>query len=156
MNQDGVWKEAIEYYFEYFLTFFFPEVAADVDHQRGYEFLDKELAEISQGGEVGGRIADVLVKVYLKDGSERWLVIHVEVQGYWEQDFARRVFTCNYRAFDRVRGGCGESGGAGGSLPRLPSAPVRGVPLGLPLLVRVSDCQGAGLSGAVGGVGGER
>ncbi len=101
MNQDGVWKEAIEYYFEYFLTFFFPEVAADVDHQRGYEFLDKELAEISQGGEVGGRIADVLVKVYLKDGSERWLVIHVEVQGYWEQDFARRMFTYNYRAFDR-------------------------------------------------------
>ncbi len=101
MNQDIIWKEAIEAYFEYFLWFFFPVVAEDVDFQRGYEFLNKELAEIAQGSETGGRVADVLVKVYLKNGGERWLVIHIEVQGYREEEFARRMFIYNYRAFDR-------------------------------------------------------
>ena len=46
MSQDSVWKEAIEQYFEDFLLFFFPNIHQDVDLERGYQFLDKELAEI--------------------------------------------------------------------------------------------------------------
>lgn len=79
MSQDRVWKEAIEQYFEEFLVFFFPAIHRDLDLERGYEFLNKELAEIMSEGEVGHRFADCLVKVFLKDGDERWLVIHVEV-----------------------------------------------------------------------------
>src|SRR5262249_22118834 len=45
--------------------------------------------------------ADKLVKVWLRDGSERWILIHVEVQGRREEGFARRVFVYNYRIFDR-------------------------------------------------------
>ncbi len=101
MSQDSIWKEAIEGYFEDFMWFFFPEVAEDIDFVQGYEFLDKELEEITQGSGAGRRIADVLVKVYLKDGGERWLVIHIEVQGYPEEEFARRMFIYNYRALDR-------------------------------------------------------
>ena len=39
--------------------------------------------------------------MYLKDGSEKWLLIHIEVQGYFEKDFAKRMFIYNYRIFDR-------------------------------------------------------
>lgn len=44
---------------------------------------------------------DKLVKVYLRDGSEKWLLIHIEVQGYRDPDFPKRVYKCNYRIADR-------------------------------------------------------
>jgi len=44
---------------------------------------------------------DKLVKVFLRDGSEKWLLIHIEIQGYREVDFAKRVYNCNYRISDR-------------------------------------------------------
>ncbi len=101
MSQDSLWKEAIEAYFEDLLAFFFPDIYRDINFEHGYEFLDKELAEIAHGGEVGLREADSLVKVWLKDDSERWLIIHIEVQGYFDLNFARRMFIYNYRTFDR-------------------------------------------------------
>jgi len=44
-----------------------------------------------------------LVKVYLKEGKELWLLIHCEVQGEEEQDFSERIYIYNYRIFDRYR-----------------------------------------------------
>ena len=35
------------------------------------------------------------------DRSERWLLIHIEVQGYFEKEFAKRMFIYNYRIFDK-------------------------------------------------------
>ena len=39
------------------------------------------------------------VKVRLKDGTEEWLLIHVEVQGTHEEDFDRRMFRYFYRLY---------------------------------------------------------
>ncbi len=44
---------------------------------------------------------DKLVKVWLKDGEERWLLIHIEVQASKEGDFPRRMHVYNHRLFDR-------------------------------------------------------
>ena len=68
-EQDSVWKEAIKTYFREFMEFFFPEIAQDIDWQKGYEFLDKELEKITQDAEIGKRLADILVKVYLLMGA---------------------------------------------------------------------------------------
>jgi hypothetical protein len=46
-------------------------------------------------------LADKLFKVWLRDGSETWLLIHIEVQGEPETTFPRRMFLYNSRAFDR-------------------------------------------------------
>ena len=40
---DTAWKEALEWFFEPFLAFFFPAAHNGIDWPRGYEFLDKEL-----------------------------------------------------------------------------------------------------------------
>jgi hypothetical protein len=40
---DSAWKEAIEYAFEPFMAFFFPQAHKDIDWQNGYDFLDAEL-----------------------------------------------------------------------------------------------------------------
>ena len=41
------------------------------------------------------------MKVWLKQGEELWLLIHVEVQAARESEFAKRMFMYNLRIFDR-------------------------------------------------------
>jgi hypothetical protein len=98
---DSPWKEILDRFFQLFLAFFFPEAHADIDWARGYEMLDKELQRIVPAAEQGRKIVDKLVKVWLKTGEESWLLIHVEVQTWKEEDFPRRMFVYNYRIFDR-------------------------------------------------------
>jgi len=102
-NQDSAWKDIIEELFEDFLAFFFPRIQGGIDLTKGYTFLDKELQKILTTSETGKRYADKLVKVYLTTGEEKWLLIHVEVQGYREADLAERIYVYNYRIFDRYR-----------------------------------------------------
>ena len=101
--EDEAWKEIIEKLFPDFLAFFFPQIYKDINFSRGFEFLDKELQKILKRSEVGKKIVDKLVKVYLNDGSEKWLLIHIEVQGYQEKNFSERIYIYNYRIFDRYR-----------------------------------------------------
>ena len=50
--------------------------------------------------EVGKRVADKLVKVWLASGKQVWVLIHIEVQSQSKSDFAERMFTYNYRLRD--------------------------------------------------------
>ena len=83
------------------MVFFFPQAYADIDWTRGYEMLDKELQPIVRQAKRGRRYVDKLVKVWLKSGEERWLLIHVEVQSGKEGDFPKRMHVYNHRIFDR-------------------------------------------------------
>jgi hypothetical protein len=100
-DYDTPWKEVLDLYFEPSLSFFFAEAHADIDWGRGCESLDKELQQIVREGELGRRLVDKLVKVWLKSGQEQWVLIHVEVQTSEEADFAKRMYVYNYRLFDR-------------------------------------------------------
>src|SRR5262249_29846936 len=100
-DYDSPWKEMLAQCFQLFLAFFFPEAHRGIDWSHGYELLDKELQQIVREAERGKRLADLLVKVWRKDGEEVWVLIHVEVQGQPEADFPERMYVYNYRAFDR-------------------------------------------------------
>src|SRR5881409_1875509 len=100
-DYDSPWKEALEQYFPDFLAFFFPLVHAEIAWEHGYEFLDTELERVVRDATIGRRYADKLVKVFLRAGQETWLLIHVEIQGYPDPDFAQRMFVYYYRIFDR-------------------------------------------------------
>ena len=102
-DYDSPWKEAIECYFEAFMEFFFPHLLREIDLGYGYEFLDKELQKIVSETKTGRRAVDKLVKVFLKDGGETWLLIHIEVQASREASFPERMFIYYYRIFDRYR-----------------------------------------------------
>lgn len=102
-DHDSPWKEALEHYFPEFLSLLFPDLAVEVDWRRGFEFLDKELQQVVRDAELGRRHADKLVKVYARDGTETWLLIHVEVQGQAETGFAERMYVYNYRLYDRYK-----------------------------------------------------
>ncbi|MBF0136633.1 MAG: DUF4351 domain-containing protein [Magnetococcus sp. DMHC-1] len=97
---DTPWKDILEAYFKDFLAFFLPIAHDDIDWDRGYEFLDTELARITREAIIGNRHMDKLVKVWQRNGSEHWVLIHIEVQGDRVPEFAARMYTCQYRAYD--------------------------------------------------------
>lgn len=102
MKQDSSWRRILEKLLPEFLAFYFREIYQAIDFDKGFEFLDKELQKIlPQEDDAGKRVVDKLVKIFLRDGSERWLLIHIEIQGYYEADFPKRVYQCNYRIADR-------------------------------------------------------
>ncbi len=98
---DSPWKEAVEVLFPAFMSFFFPTIHAAIDWSRDYQFLDKELEKVVRDATLGRRYADKLVKVFLKEGQETWLLIHIEIQGYYDATFPRRMYVYHYRIFDR-------------------------------------------------------
>ena len=100
---DSPWKDILELYFSDFISFFLPVAYAEIDWNRPPEFLDKELQQVVRDAELGRRMADKLVKVWRKNGTEIWVLIHVEVQSQDEADFAERMFVYHYRIFDKYR-----------------------------------------------------
>ena len=98
---DTLWKEIIKDLFEDFITFFIEDLAKEIDFSKGIDFLDKELATLTSKSENINRDADALVKVYLKNGEEKWVLVHIEVQGYIDKEFPKRMFTYYYRILDK-------------------------------------------------------
>ena len=99
--QDVLWKGIIEDLIEYIIGFFFGKWANEIDFSKGVKFLDKELAEITADLGGGQRYVDKLVQLYTKSGTPKWFLIHIEVQGYADPDFAKRMFTYFYRILDK-------------------------------------------------------
>ncbi|MEM6967677.1 MAG: hypothetical protein AAF573_23140, partial [Bacteroidota bacterium] len=101
LSKDDLWKGIIEELFKDFMIYFFPNHYHQIDFEKGFEFLDKELRGILPDSENKNRRVDKLVKVWLKDGREEWLLIHIEVQGYQDADFDYRVYHSYYRIRDK-------------------------------------------------------
>ncbi len=100
-DYDSPWKTALERYFPQFMAFFFPEAHAGIDWSQGHTFLDKELQKVVRDAELGRRLADKLVRVRGRDSQDDRVLVHIEVQGQPESDFAKRMYVYNYRLFDR-------------------------------------------------------
>jgi Domain of unknown function (DUF4351) len=98
---DTPWKQILEGYFPQFMAFFFPEAHSEIDWRKGFDFLDSELQQVTLEAETGKRIVDKLVKVYLQDGRENWLLLHIEIQNQKEEDFNERVYIYSTRLFDK-------------------------------------------------------
>lgn len=103
-DYDSPWKEIIERYFPEFMAYYFPHADGEIDWGEGYAFLDKELQRVVRAAKIGRRHVDKLVKVVQRaDGAEAWVLVHIEVQGEPEDDFPERMYTYNYRIFDRYQ-----------------------------------------------------
>lgn len=103
MNKDDtLWKGILENICDDFLKFFFEDAEELFDLDRGFQFLDKELEQLFPTDEIEApKFVDKLVKVYTKTGEEDWILVHIEVQGYDDKDFAKRMFTYFYRILDK-------------------------------------------------------
>jgi hypothetical protein len=89
---DGTWKAIIAEFFEDFMAFFLPDIHRQIDYAASFEFLEQELYHIMETFGYTKRITDKLVKVHLKTGELSWILLHLEVQSYFETDFNKRMF----------------------------------------------------------------
>jgi len=100
IEYDSPWKEAIRLFLHSFMRLCFPDVERVIDWRRKPEFLDKEIQQIVRDAGSGKQYVDMLVKVWLVDGSEEWILLHLEVQHRPDTDFPARLYRYNYRMFD--------------------------------------------------------
>jgi hypothetical protein len=102
-RDDALWKGIIEDLFDDFLKFYFPESIDLFDFNRKFVFLDKELEQLfpQQQDDFSPKYVDKLVKVFTKKGTEEWILIHIEVQGSRDKNFAKRMYTYHYRILDK-------------------------------------------------------
>lgn len=77
---DLPWKTALTHALKDFMAFFFVTLGARIDWSKRPRFRDKELAGIGFGDDPACLVADKLVEVCMRDGSQRWVLIHIEVQ----------------------------------------------------------------------------
>ena len=100
-DYDSPWKEALTRYLPEFLDFYFPLAYQAIDWTQPHTFLDQELAQIVRDSELGKRRIDRLVQVTTRTLEIEWVYIHIEVQSHVDSDFTERLFTYNYRLYDR-------------------------------------------------------
>ena len=97
-DYDGIWKEFILYFWRDILYDFIPDLYNAADLSREAESLDKELQEIiaddtkEEVGKSSKRYVDCLLKIYLKDGKEEWVLLHIEIQGRGGEMISLRMF----------------------------------------------------------------
>ena len=98
---DMLWKGVLEEVMKDLLIFVDPHIGKELDLERGFQYFDKELAELypEPGKPSRTRVVDKLVKANLRDGSERYMLLHLEVQGSNRKDFPRRMFEYYARLF---------------------------------------------------------
>jgi len=103
LTPDELWKGIIEGLTEEFVAFFLPDLYQDIDFSKNYMFIEQELQKLFPESETTRRYNDKLLKVFLKDETEIWILIHIEIQGYNDKNFAERMFEYYYRIHDRYR-----------------------------------------------------
>jgi hypothetical protein len=94
-DYDGAWKEALRKFFQEIIQCYFPAVAETIDWQYPPESFDKELSQILGQPGRRNRTVDVLAKVRLRDGTEQWILLHLEVQSHYEEGFTERLSLYN-------------------------------------------------------------
>jgi hypothetical protein len=97
---DSPWKLALEVFFRSLMELCFPVIAEAIDWKRGWTFMDTELQAILRDAATGRQHVDKLIKVYLHDGQEQWILLHIEIQHRREHRFERRTFRYNQRLSD--------------------------------------------------------
>jgi hypothetical protein len=88
---DNNWKEVMSAMTPDFLAFFMPKLYFDIDFDHPITFLEQELYDIIQPTHKD-KVVDKLVCVRLKNGEEKWILIHTEFQTGAESRFSARMY----------------------------------------------------------------
>lgn len=93
---DSPWKNILDIYFADCMHLCWPTAYASIDWSKKPIMLDKELQSLMKDNTIGNRIADKLVKVYLKDGTEHYVLLHVEIQQNRHCSYLQSKLLTNY------------------------------------------------------------
>ena len=99
-TQDELWKAIVPALWTHFLLFSLEDWADKIDFTRKPDSLDKELKRLMLRSKTKNRAVDFLMRVYLKDGTTKFFLLHIEVQGYPDPFLEERLYQYNYRISD--------------------------------------------------------
>jgi len=99
---DNAWRFALEAFFPACMELLFPHLHALIDWEREYVFLNTELRKLRPLFPGSRRVVDVLVRVSFKDGRERFVYLHIEIQAQRDPLFALRMFVYHYHVFEAL------------------------------------------------------
>ena len=94
-DYDGAWKEALREHLAEFVEKYFPAEHAAIDWSHEPQWCDKELSQVLGQSGQRNRAVDLLVRVRLRTGQEQWILLHLEVQSFYEEGFAVRISLYN-------------------------------------------------------------
>ena len=100
-DYDGLWKNLIEELFREFMQYFAPDLYPEIDFEKGATFINPELHQLFIENKKGRKYADKLVQVSLRNGEEKYIFVHIEIQAIGKEEFAKRMFQYFYRMFDK-------------------------------------------------------
>lgn len=101
MKTDKAWKIIINELFEQFIGFFMPEIYDFIDFSIKPKLLDNEFKALFPESESDDRRVDRLFEVKLKNGEEKWILLHIEIQSYEDKGFSKRMYHYYSRIFDK-------------------------------------------------------
>ena len=89
---DDNWKFLIENNLEDFTAIFLPDLHGEIDYSVKPIFLEQEFRSTLRPFHLGKKFTDKIIKVRLKTGVDKLILIHVEVQHEAEDDFSERMY----------------------------------------------------------------
>ena len=103
LTQDELWKLIVPLLWQPFIHFCLEDWADKIDFSRKPEFLDKDLKRLMPRGKSKNRTVDFLIRLYLKDGTTKCFLFHIEIQAYFDAELGKRVFQYFYRISDALQ-----------------------------------------------------
>ncbi len=98
---DSPWKHVCDNFFPEMLALVFPAAFQGIDWTQPYRMRDKELPKPLPAYETGARYADKLIEVQLKNGDRKNIFMHIEFQNQVDPLFSERMYTYNFRIYDK-------------------------------------------------------
>ncbi|MCX7924671.1 MAG: hypothetical protein N2554_02545 [Fimbriimonadales bacterium] len=102
-DYDAAWKEFITVFFREFVQLMLSDLDEMIDWTQPPQFLDNELRKLARESETGKLLTDRLVKVWLKNGDPRGVLLHFEAQSQYQSALEERVFTYYARLWLELR-----------------------------------------------------
>ena len=100
LTQDELWKAIVPLLWAPFIRFCMEDWVDKIDFTKKPIFLDKELKRLRLMAKSKNRAVDFLMRLHLKDGTTKTFLLHIEVQGYPDEKFGKRVYQYYYRIGD--------------------------------------------------------
>ena len=91
---DLLWKDLFtEFHSEGILFFLGRKLYNAIDFSVPPEYLEQEFNTTFDGNQPRKKIADKIIRYRLKNGKDKYIIVHVEFQGQSEEEFALRMYT---------------------------------------------------------------
>ncbi|HAM82067.1 hypothetical protein [Ornithinibacillus bavariensis] len=100
-DYDRLWKKLISELFEEFILFFAPFLHEKINFSKEVTFLQQDFFQEILDYRSNRSYAVLVIKVPLVNGNEKWLLIHIEINGKADRAFRKQMFRYFYRIYDK-------------------------------------------------------